>query len=85
MEWTVLTVIITLFGFGAAVVTPLLKLNTNITKLTMTMSNVDEKLKSLDSANSKGHDRIWKELEDHGGSITDHEKRILKIENKKEN
>jgi hypothetical protein len=33
-EWQVVLVIIALFGFITAVVTPIVKLNTNITKLT---------------------------------------------------
>ncbi|MDL2216054.1 hypothetical protein LJB77_03255 [Ruminococcaceae bacterium OttesenSCG-928-N02] len=80
MEWTIVTVIITMFGFGVAVMTPLIKLNTNIAKLTFTMANVDEKLKSLDDRNSKSHDRIWKEFEDTGAVLENHETRITKLE-----
>lgn len=79
-EWGVFAVIAALVGFTVAIVTPIIKLNTNITRLTVTIENILREQESAKSANGKSHDRIWKELEEHGGQLYDHETRITKIE-----
>lgn len=79
-EWGVFGVIVALVGFAAAIVTPIIKLNTNITRLTVTIENILREQESAKSANGKSHDRIWKELEEHGGQLGEHENRITKIE-----
>lgn len=79
-EWGVFVVIAALVSFAVAIVTPILKLNTNITRLTVTIENILYEQEETKIANGKSHDRIWKELEEHGGQLGDHETRITKIE-----
>lgn len=79
-EWGVFVVIASLVSFAVAIVTPILKLNTNITRLTVTIENILNEQEEAKIANGKSHDRIWKELEDQEGKLGDHETRITKIE-----
>ncbi len=79
-EWGVFGVIVALVGFAAAIVTPIIKLNTNITRLTVTIENILREQEAAKSANSKSHDRIWTELDAHGDKLGEHEIRITKIE-----
>ena len=82
MEWTVVTVLIALVGVGAAVVKPMLSLNSTIVKLTGAVDALQRNIEELTSRNSKSHDRIFGALDDHGEILQDHEKRITLIEHK---
>ncbi len=44
MEWTTVTVIIAIVGLIATVTTPLIKLNSNITRLTVILDNIKAEL-----------------------------------------
>ena len=79
-EWGVFGVIVALVGFAGAIVTPIIKLNTNITRLTVTIENILKEQEAAKSANGKSHDRIWTELDAHGDKLDEHETRITKIE-----
>lgn len=57
-EWGVVLVIVTLAGLGGAIITPILKLNTSITTLIVTMENTSESLKQLTQANTSSHKRM---------------------------
>jgi predicted PurR-regulated permease PerM len=79
-EWAVLGVIITLFAFVAAVVSPIIKLNTTITKLTTLVDMFQNELTKFANKNEKSHDRIWEELGCHDKAIQNHETRLVTIE-----
>lgn len=79
-QWNVVLVLISILGLVTAITAPIVKLNTNITKLTVTISSIDEKMRSFDKDNSKSHDRLWRQLEEGKTTVTDHEKRITIIE-----
>lgn len=81
-EWGVVGVIVSLIGFAAAIVTPIIKLNTNITRLTVTLENISCDQTELQKNNTQAHERIWKKIDDDNIRISDHEKRIIKIEAK---
>ena len=55
----VITALITIIGFFLTVGTPILKLNTNITKLTVTMEGLDGKVKQMDEDNHNSHKHLW--------------------------
>lgn len=82
-EWQVVGVLIALVGFVASIVTPIIKLNTSIVKLSVLVDNLGNKLSSMEAANSASHDRIWNKLEEHGEELLDHDKRIIKLEGQK--
>ena len=82
-EWQVVGVLIALVGFVASIVTPIIKLNTSIVKLSVLVDNLGNKLSSMEASNSASHDRIWNKLEEHGEELQDHDKRIIKLEGQK--
>ena len=78
-EWAVVGVIVVLFGLIAAVVTPLLKLNTSITQLTCAVSVPSEEHRRADDRNSESHAKLWEHMQTL--LIADHETRLKIIEN----
>lgn len=84
MEWTVITVIVTVFGFIAGVVTPIVKLNTTITKLT---AQVDTFIKGLEEFKVRYTNQLEEFKETHNDlyeKVDDHERRITTLEVKKD-
>lgn len=83
-EWTVVTVIVTLVGLGAAVIRPLISLNTSITRLTDIVNELEKNISGLTVKNSEAHGRIWEKIEQHDDTIYSHETRLQLIENSSE-
>ena len=79
-EWGVVLVLISLAGLIGAVVAPLIKLNTSITTLTVTMTSTADSLKELTQKNTESHRRIHGEIDEQGEKIADHEVRITVLE-----
>lgn len=77
MEWTVVTVIISLVGLLIAIITPIIKLNSTITKLT---TQVDSFIKGLEEFKVRytnqltefknTHDELYDKVDDHEHRIT---------------
>lgn len=82
-QWEVYLVIVSLVGFAIAVGTPIIKLNTSITRLIDRLNNLDEGMEELTARNSRSHERIWKHNEEQDKKIEDHEKRITVLERDK--
>lgn len=82
-EWQIVTVIVVLVGLGISVITPIIKLNTTITKLTTIVERLSGDVTDLTARNSKTHDRIFAQIDKHTDQINDHEKRITVLEDKK--
>lgn len=89
MEWTTVTVIIALVGLVVTVTTPLIKLNSNITRLTVVLDTIkaelEEQKKALiaQRADSKeSHRRIWAHNDEQDAVLNDHETRLRVLENK---
>jgi hypothetical protein len=80
-EWAVVGVITVLFGLIAAVVTPLLKLNTSITQLTCAVSVLQKNIEGLTTRNSESHTKLWEHIGKQDLLIADHETRLKIIEN----
>lgn len=79
-EWTVVTVIVVLVGLVGTIIGATWKLCAKITENTEALKSVRGSLEALDQSNSKSHDRIWCELNEHTDQIGDHETRITVIE-----
>ena len=79
-EWGVVGVIIALVGLGAAIIKPVLALNTSITRLNLTLEQLQRDVGTMTTKNSKSHERIWDKLEEQGGALEDHERRIDSLE-----
>ena len=83
-EWGVVGVIIALVGLGAAIIKPILSLNTSIVKLTAAVENLQEDLRESTTKNSKAHERLWDHNEKQDKTLDDHEKRIVCLEHREE-
>lgn len=82
-QWEVVGVIAALVSLLVGVGAPIVKLNSNITRLTVTIENIAKEQTEQKEINGKSHDRIWRELETHDAAITDHDRRIARIETQK--
>lgn len=79
-EWTVVMVIVTLVGLGAAVIRPIICLNTSITRLTSIVNELEKSISGLSIKNSEVHGRIWNKLGEHDDTLFSHETRLLIME-----
>ena len=91
MEWTTVTVIIALVGLVVTVTTPLIKLNSNITRLTVILDGIkaelEEQKKALSAQKAESresHRRLWAHNDDQDNTLNDHEARIRVLEQKSE-
>jgi hypothetical protein len=79
-EWGVVTVLAALVSFAAVVVGPMLKLNTSITKLTVSLTDLRERLEEIDSGNTSSHRRLWDKNDEQDRKLEDHEMRLHDLE-----
>ena len=82
-EWGVVVVIIALVGLIAAVVGPIVKLNTTITRLTVVIGKMEGDFDKLTTKNTESHGRLWDKNEEQDKKLEDHEKRINILEVKR--
>lgn len=87
MEWTTVTVIIAIVGLIATVTTPLIKLNSNITRLNVVLDSIKSELEeqkkalSAQQADSReSHRRLWAHNDEQDTTLNDHETRIRVLE-----
>ncbi len=80
MEWTVVVVLIALVGLVVSVLTPAIRLNTSVTKLSTLVDSLNAKLSSMESNNTDAHRRIWKELDEYKSVLSAHETRLTVLE-----
>ncbi len=81
-EWGVFGVVIALVGFAATFLAPALKLNSSITKLTVTVERLVQDMSDQRESNSKAHERLWDKNDEQDKAINDHETRITTLERK---
>lgn len=82
MEWTVVTVLVTIIGLFAAVGGPIAKLIQSITKLTLMLSNVTERLDTAVELNKTSHSKLWGHNKCQDEKLEKHEFRIFSTEQK---
>ena len=80
MSWEIFLGIAALVSFIAGVATPLLKLNTSITKLAETTKTLDQAVSKITDDNEKGHARIWAHNDEQDEFIQGLEKRVTAVE-----
>lgn len=82
-EWSVVGVIVALAGLVAAVAKPMLSLNASITRLNTLLDSVRQELQEFSDRNARGHDRIWRKLEEVEELSAAHEHRITVLEERR--
>ena len=88
-EWTVVTVIIALVGLFLTVGNPIIKLNSNIVKLNLSVDALREKtdaqasdLKDFEAHAHESHRRLWEHNDKQDKQLAEHEARIIGLEKK---
>ena len=81
-EWGVFGVVIALVGFAATFLAPALKLNSSITKLTVTVERLVKDMSDQRESKSKAHERLWDKNDEQDKALNDHETRITTLERK---
>ena len=79
-EWSVVLVIISLVGLGAAIIKPILSLNTAIVKLTEAVKELQKDMADFVNGNHNSHVRIHERIDGCNEAIRNHENRIEKLE-----
>ena len=80
MTWEIFLGIVGLGGFNISVMTPIIKLNTSITKLNVALETLQTSMNKIDNDNTESHRRIWNHNDSQDALIENHEKRISDIE-----
>ena len=81
-EWSIVTVIVVLLGLVVTVMTPLLKLNGNITRLNATLETLDRRMNKIEQENRASHTRLWTKNTEQDGRLNEHDQRLLLLERK---
>jgi len=80
MTWEIFLGIGSLLSFLVVVTGPLMKLNTNITKLGHAVDTLQSSITRLEQENDKSHKRIWEHSEVQDAKIAEHETRLNNFE-----
>lgn len=75
-EWAVLGVIITVAGLLTTVITPIVKLTSSITKLTVVVENIRKDMEIQRGST----ERLWAHNDEQDTKLNDHETRIQILE-----
>ena len=79
-DWAALSVIAALAGVAISLVTPILKLNTVITKLSATVEGLARNLETLTGDNSRSHARLHGRIDAVEDSVARQEVRLCVLE-----
>ena len=86
-EWAIVGVLATLVTLFISLATPMIKLNTAITKLTAVAERLEKEFSDFTEKNSASHRRIWEHneaqderLTEHDLQLADHDNRIKQLE-----
>lgn len=78
-EWGVVGVLISLVGFLAVVIKPMISLNTNITQLNANVKSNTDELRELNAKNREDHKEIYRKLDGHEHTLNEHETKLAII------
>lgn len=79
-EWTIVTVLIALVGLFLTVGKPIINLNSNITKLTVTVDNLQKTVDKIEEKQRNDNTKVWDRLNIDDKKLDNHESRITKLE-----
>lgn len=82
--WTIAGVVIAFIVLLIGIVTPIIKLNTVIARLSAIVDSIGKNLESLTTKNSETHGKLWDRIEAQDETLSDHDKRIALIEQLKQ-
>ena len=79
MEWQVVGVIVVLVGLAGSIIGPVIKLNSSITRLTVTMERLVKDVDVIKENSHDAHQRLWEKNDEQDKCIHDHETRITTL------
>ena len=79
-EWGVVGVLAALAALAATLVTPMIKLNTALTRLVVLVEELADKLAALERENGSAHEKLGERISRLGSSVGAHETRITVME-----
>ena len=86
-EYTVVTVVIALFGFVVAVLAlaskvtkPMNEMNINMAVLNKSLETTNDTLTTISTQNTSDHRRIWTAVEKNRDDISEVDKRVIVLE-----
>ena len=79
-DWAALSVIAALVGAAISIVTPILRLNTVITKLSATVDSLAKNLETLTCENTRSHARLHGRIVELEDTVGRHEVRLTVLE-----
>ena len=83
-EWGVIQTVAAVIALFVTVGAPVLKLNAAITKQSVLLSSLDEKLKQISKEKTEAHKRLWDHNTKQDEAISNHEARIKVLEEREE-
>lgn len=81
-EWDVFLVLVAIGGFFATVGAPIIKLNTNITKLNASLESIQKDQVKLERDNHDAHKRIWEHNDEQDKMLEEHRLRLHDLDGK---
>lgn len=85
MEWSIITVIISMVGLLTAIITPIIKLNSTISKLTTQMDNLLSGLTDFKQRYKEHLEELHSMDEQQNQQLANHEHRITILESAEKN
>ena len=79
-EWSVVVVLIAVAGLVATLATPMIRLNTTMTRLVVLVEELSDKLGALERENDGAHERLAGRVDALLGEVHAHETRITVLE-----
>jgi len=80
MTWDIFLGFVALVSFIIAIVTPITRLTKTMTELTVSVKGLKDSLAEIVTKNQNSHNRLWEHNTKQDNTISDHEKRIGKLE-----
>ncbi len=80
MEWTIVTTIVVLIGLMTAVLTPMLKLNSAITRLNVTVDALAAQLAEYRKEERDARGKLWKAVNAQDDRLNEQDKRLALLE-----
>ncbi len=81
-EWNVFLVLVAIVGFFFTVGAPIIKLNTNITKLNASLESIQKDQVKLERDNHDAHKRIWEHNDEQDKMLEEHRLRLHDLDGK---
>lgn len=72
--------IVVLVGLAGSIIGPVIKLNSSITRLTVTMERLVKDVDVIKENSHDAHQRLWEKNDEQDKALADHETRITTLE-----